>query len=132
MDEPTEDEKKFLMFDEKLDNLFRDAGNRAFLAVPELRSVIVVYDYFRELNDSPDISKGIWLSTEGDGERPLDSVLGSFGVMLQGTAQILDLLFKRHATLQIEITRASQELLDTYQKLARVKAGQETPDEPGS
>lgn len=129
MDEPTEDEKQPLMFDEKLDTLFRNAGHQALLTVPELRSVIVVYDYFRELNDVPDISKGVWLSAEGDAERPLDAVMGSFGVMLQGTAQILDSLFQRHAILQAELTRVSQELLDKYQKLARVKSGQETPDE---
>jgi hypothetical protein len=107
------------MFDEKLDNKFRTVIHSAFLEVPELRSVIVVYDYYRNLNDIQDIGKGMWLSAEGGKEKPIDSVVGSFGALLQSAAHILDEMFQRHQTLLNELTRVSKELLEKQNALQK-------------
>ena len=50
---PASDDNDPLMFDEALTIAFRSTCNAMFLKVPELRSVVVVYDYYRNLNDAP-------------------------------------------------------------------------------
>lgn len=106
------------MFDERLDNKFRTVIHSAFLEVPELRSVIVVYDYYRNLNDT-NIGKGMWLSAEGGTEKPIDSVVGSFGALLQSAAHILDEMFQRHQALLTELTKVSKELLEKKNELQK-------------
>lgn len=110
------------MFDEKLNQKFRDTAHQAFLAVPELRSIVVVYDYFRNLNDMPDISKGLWLSAEGNTHKTNDSVAGSLGAMLQSTAHILDELFQRHQALLTQMTELSKAVLEKQNELAALHA----------
>ena len=113
-----------LMFDEKLNGMFRDTANGAFLKVPELRSVVVIFDYYRNLNDSPDVSKGLWLSAEGTGpEKTPDSILGSLGAVLQSAAHILDENFALHAKLQQELTNVSKELLEKKNELKSLEEG---------
>jgi len=111
MSQESEIETKF-MFDEKLNNKFREAAHAAFLEVPELRSVIVVYDYYRNLNDMPDISKGLWLTAENSDKKPIDSVAGSLGALLQSTAHILDEMFARHQALQTQLVELSKQILE--------------------
>ena len=113
-----------LMFDEKLNNMFRNTANGAFLKVPELRSVVVIFDYYRNLNDSPDVSKGLWLSAESTGpEKTPDSILGSLGAVLQSAAHILDENFALHAKLQQELTTVSKELLEKKNELKTLEEG---------
>ena len=114
----TSTEQNPLMFDEKLNNMFRNTANGAFLKVPELRSVVVIFDYYRNLNDSPDVSKGLWLSAESTGpEKTPDSILGSLGAVLQSAAHILDENFALHAKLQQELTTVAKELLEKKNEL---------------
>lgn len=114
----TSTEQDPLMFDEKLNGMFRNTANGAFLKVPELRSVVVIFDYYRNLNDSPDVSKGLWLSAESTGlEKTPDSILGSLGAVLQSAAHILDENFALHAKLQQELTTVAKELLEKKNEL---------------
>jgi len=114
----TSTEQDPLMFDEKLNGMFRNTANGAFLKVPELRSVVVIFDYYRNLNDSPDVSKGLWLSAESKGlEKTPDSILGSLGAVLQSAAHILDENFALHAKLQQELTTVAKELLEKKNEL---------------
>ena len=117
-------EQDSLMFDEKLNNMFRGTATGAFLKVPELRSVVVIFDYYRNLNDSPDVSKGLWLSAEGTGpEKPTDSIHGSLGAVLQSAAHILDENFALHAKLQQELTAVAKELLEKKNELKALEEG---------
>lgn len=117
-------EQSPLMFDEKLNGMFRDTTSGAFLRVPELRSVVVIFDYYRNLNDSPDVSKGLWLSAESTGpEKTPDSILGSLGAVLQSAAHILDENFALHAKLQQELTTVAKELLEKKNELKALEEG---------
>jgi hypothetical protein len=118
---PLSDEEQKLMFDEKLNNRFRETAHQAFLEVPELRSVIVVYDYYRNLNDLPDVSKGLWLAAESNKDKTVDSVMGSYGALLQSAAHILDEMFQRHAELQLQLTETSKALLEKRRELENLK-----------
>lgn len=106
-----------LMFDEKLNAEFRNAAHRAFLTVPELRSVVVVYDYYRNLNDIPDVSKGMWLNAQGTKEKTPDSVVGSLGAVLQSAAHILDELMQQHNRLNNELVSLSKQILEKRNEL---------------
>lgn len=116
------DEQK-LMFDERLNARFRDASHISFLDVPELRSIVVIYDYYRNLNDLPNVSKGLWLSAEGGPVKPIDSVMGSYGAILQSAAHILNELFQRHAELQQLLTELSKQILEKQKELTELKGG---------
>ncbi len=116
------DEQK-LMFDEKLNARFRDAAHVSFLDVPELRSIVVIYDYYRNLNDLPNVSKGLWLSAEGGPVKPIDSMMGSYGAVIQSAAHILNDLFQRHAELQVSLTELSKQILEKQKELADLKGG---------
>ena len=109
---PDADENQPLMFDENLNATFRDACNAAFLKVPELRSVVVVYDYRRNLNDMPSISKGLWLSADGNEQKTPDSMAGSLAALLQSAAHILDENFQMLAMLQVQLTEVSKEIFN--------------------
>jgi len=125
MTEPTQEEKQKLMFDERLNARFREASHQAFLDVPELRSIVVIYDYYRDLNDMPDVSKGLWLSAEGGPVKPIDSMMGSYGAVIQSAAHILNDLFQRHAELQISLTELSKQILEKQKELAALKGGKQ-------
>lgn len=113
-------EPKF-MFDEKLNQKFRTAAHAAFLEVPELRSVVVVYDYYRNLNDMPDVSKGLWLSAEGGKEKPTDAIAGSLGSLLQSAAHILEDMFQRHQTMLTQLTEISKQILEKKNELSKLQ-----------
>lgn len=112
-----------LMFDERLNAEFRDAAHRAFLKVPELRSVVVVYDYYRELNDAANVSKGLWLESSGETMKPVDAVVGSLGALLQSAAHVLDELFQRHNRLNNELVEVSRQILEKRHELETLRAG---------
>jgi hypothetical protein len=116
------DEQK-LMFDERLNARFRDTAHISFLDVPELRSIVVIYDYYRNLNDLPNVSKGLWLSAEGGPVKPIDSMMGSYGAVIQSAAHILNDLFQRHAELQTSLTELSKQILEKQKQLAELKGG---------
>lgn len=106
-----------MFFDEKLNKEFREAAHRAFLSVPELRSVVVVYDYYRNLNDMPNVSKGMWLNTQGTKDKSPDSVVGSLGAVLQSAAHILDELMQQHNKLNNELVILSKQILEKRNEL---------------
>jgi hypothetical protein len=112
-----DDEQQKLMFDENLNQVFREACQKAFLQVPELRSVVVVYDYYRNLNDMEGISKGLWLHTEGGKTKPSDSVAGSLGATLQAAAHILDEQMQLYVTLTNQLTEVSKALMEKQNEL---------------
>ncbi len=109
-----------LMFDEKLNSIMRDASHLAFLSVPELRSVVVVYDYYRDLNDTPNVSKGLWLSDNGGAQKSIDSIVGSLGALLQSTAHVLDQLFQHHTHLNNQLVEISKQILEKKQELEQL------------
>lgn len=108
-------EEQQLMFHEKLDSFFRDTGQKAFMAVPELRSIVVVYDFYGKLNDTPGINKGMWLHSEGGSEKPADSIAGSAGATIQALAHMLD----EQMALYNKLTN---ELVEVSKSLAKVKS----------
>lgn len=113
---PNDAEQRAQRFDEEANAVFRAACNTAFLKVPELRSVVVTFDYYGPLNDTPDISKGIWLHAEGK-EKPLDSIAGSLGASLQNAAHIFDEMFSHYELLQSQLTELSKAVLDKQNEL---------------
>ena len=62
------------MFDVKAQEPLRAAIQEVLATVPEVRSVVVVLDYFGPLNDA-EISKGLWIGRKEP--LPLDAVFGS-------------------------------------------------------
>lgn len=113
MNVPEEDQKlenKQLLFDDKLSETFRAAAQKAFLQVPELRSVVIVYDFFKNLNDSPDINKGMWLHVDGKAQKPADSIVGSTGAMVQAFAHMIEEQMQLYSSLSSQILEASKEL----------------------
>lgn len=106
------EENQDLLFDEQLNNQFRDTAHKAFLKVPELRSVVVIYDYYKDLNDAPGINKGMWLHAEGSTEKPVDSVVGSIGATLQALAHMLDEEMRQHSNMTQELVNISKELAE--------------------
>jgi len=115
-----DEERQKLMFDESLNQAFRETCHQQFLDVPELRSVIVTYDYYRNLNDMPNISKGLWLSAEGK-DKPADAVAGSLGAVLQTSAEILDQLFQQYQTVQLQLTELSKAVREKQRELAELE-----------
>jgi hypothetical protein len=111
------DENQPLMFFEKLDGFFRDASQRGFLSVPELRSVVIVYDFHGNLNDTPGIPKGMWLHSEGGAEKPADSITGSAGATIQALAHMLDEQMSLYTRLTTELVEVSKALVDAKNKL---------------
>ena len=118
-----DDENQPLMFDEALNTIFRDAIEAAFLKVPELRSVVVNYDYRRNLNDVPSISKGMWLSADGNEQKTPDSMAGSLGAVLQSAAHILDENFQMLAMLQVQMTEISKQILEKQNEIKALNEG---------
>ncbi len=110
-----------LMFDEKLNAVLRDAAHRAFLATPELRSVVVVYDYYRDLNDNPKVSKGLWLSASGGAQKPVDAVVGSLGALLQSAAHVLDELIQQHNHYNNQLVELSKQILEKRRELDNLR-----------
>ena len=121
-DQTPKDEQQKLMFDEALNSTFRDACHTAFLKVPELRSVVVVYDFYRNLNDLEGISKGLWLHADG-GPKPADAVAGSLGATLQAAAQIIDEQMKMYVMMTNQITEVSKALLEKQNELKKLEKG---------
>jgi len=114
---PSDDEQEKLMFDEQLNQIFREACQSAFLKVPELRSAVVVFDFYRSLNDMDGISKGLWLAAEGGAIKTADSVTGSLGAMLQAAAHILDEQMQLYSTISVQLTEVSKSLLEKQREL---------------
>ena len=117
------DENQPLMFDEALNTAFRDTCEAQFLKVPELRSIVVVYDYRRNLNDVASISKGLWLSADGNEQKTPDSMAGSLAALLQSAAHILDENFQMLAMLQVQLTEVSKQILEKQNELKALKDG---------
>ena len=111
------------MFDEGLNNMFRDTCEAAFLKVPEVRSIVVIYDYRRNLNDMAQISKGLWLSADGNEQKTPDSMAGSLAAVLQSAAHILDENFQMLAMLQVQLTEVSKALLEKQNELKALSEG---------
>lgn len=63
-------------FDEALQEAFRQLSFHSFLEYPELRSVVVVFDYAGELNEAP-IRKGFWVGPHGK-VQDYAALVGSF------------------------------------------------------
>jgi len=99
------------MFFDRLNEIFRQAAHSAFLATPELRSVVISYDYFGALNEAPEVKKGIWLHHSGQTQKPADAIVGSFDVMLLNASQIMAELVATRDRLVTECTEASKRLM---------------------
>jgi hypothetical protein len=99
------------LFFDRLNEIFRQAAHAAFLATPELRSVVISYDYFGTLNEASEVKKGIWLHHSGQAQKPVDAIAGSFDVMLLNATQILAELVATRDRLVAECTQASKQLM---------------------
>lgn len=111
-----------LMFDQKLKTLLSEACRAALLQVPELRSVVVGFDYRGGLNDAPTITKGLWISGEGS-KKSADTVVGTLGMMVHMLANIVDASMDLHANIAQQITEASRLLLERRNELDRIETG---------
>jgi len=101
-----------MKFDQALNDIFEPVCRHALDAVPELRSILVIYDFHGALNDTPDISHGLWSSINPQGQmKPVDVAMGSYGMVLQTAAEILDVLFAHHANMHTELIETSKKLL---------------------
>lgn len=110
-----------MMFDEKLKTLLADTCRVALLQVPELRSIIVGFDYRRNLNDSPTITKGLWVSGEG-AKKSADTVIGTLGVMVHVIANVVDASMSLQADISQQVTEVSRLLLERKTELAAIEA----------
>ena len=119
-EELTEAQKK-MQFDEKLNQMFRETSFDSFLKVPELRSVIVVFDYFRNLNDAEGISKGLWLHTSGNKDKPADSISGSIGATLAALFHMIDEQMQQHIYLTQELTELTKQVVAKKKELENLK-----------
>lgn len=108
----TESTQNRLLFDEKANNIMRPAASQLLASIPELRSVVVVYDYHDKLNSVEGLSKGIWLSESGSNPRSPDAIVGSLGSTLQAAAHMIDELFQCRDNLQKEVTALAQQKLE--------------------
>ena len=122
MENEQETETTPLFFD-RLNDRFRRAAHEAFLQTPELRSVIVTYDYFGNLNDAPEVKKGIWLHCSGQESKPIDAVVGSFDVMLLNASQIMQELVASRDRLVAECVAKSKELKELIDGINAARAG---------
>lgn len=120
-EKPANPETSKMTFDEKLNNLFRQTSHQAFLQVPEVRSILVIYDYFKDLNDSASVSKGFWVHTSGQKDKPIDSIVGTMGALLQSAAHVLDEWIQRHQQLQVETTQLANKLLEKKRELEAIE-----------
>ena len=119
-EELTEAQKK-MQFDEKLNQIFREASHDGFLRVPELRSVVVVYDYFRDLNDAQNISKGMWLHTSGESSKPSDAISGRIGATLAALFHMIDEQMQQHMYLTRELTELTKQIVAKKKELEELK-----------
>lgn len=108
-----DEEQQKMLFDEKLNSIFRDASQNAFLKIPELRSVVIVYDFFGKLNDAQGVNKGMWLHASGSGDKPADSIVGSAGATIQALAHMIDEQMAMYAKLSNELLEVSKALAKT-------------------
>lgn len=97
-----------LPFDEALQTNFQKLAQQSFLKCPELRSVVVVFDYNGKFNDF-DIKKGLWLANKGT-KPDYASVVGS----MRQTAAMLELQMTH---LQALHALADKELEEKYKRL---------------
>ena len=116
-------------FDEKLNDIFLSACQLAFLNVPEIRSIVVTYDYKKGLNESQNVGKGVWLSRSGS-EKAADEIVGSLQAVLQNSAHILDEAFRMQQTIQDQLLDLSKELLAAKKENANVEKVK--AEEPGN
>ncbi len=86
-------------FEAKAQQPLRTAIQMVLATVPEVRSVVVIFDYFGALNDA-EISKGLWLGRKDP--LPLDAVFGS----LMQTQRVLEEQ-TIHAFGQLQALRAA-------------------------
>ncbi|MFW6062395.1 MAG: hypothetical protein ACOC93_06260, partial [Planctomycetota bacterium] len=76
-----------LPFDQALCHEFRQHAAQALVAHPELRSVVVVFDYHGGLNDgSP--QKGVWTSAQGAVHDP-PAIFGGLQNMMEISQQVM-------------------------------------------
>jgi len=122
-EEQTEEIKQpGVMFDAQLVELFRPTIVEAFSAHTDvLRSVVISFDYYGQLNDADGVGKGIWLGAEGQQTDPA-GIIGSAGVTLQAAATILDRGFQLLQGVRTELENTFKELTERKQELEKVKA----------
>ncbi len=122
------EEQKRMLFSEKLNSFFRQAGLQASIHVPELRGFVVIYDYFGTLNDLNGLSKGIALSSDGGPINTPDGLVGITLATMQGLAHLQDDLMNTALGLseackesQKELLAAKEELADLQSKISQAK-----------
>jgi hypothetical protein len=110
-----------MLFSEKLNSFFRQAGLQASIHVPELRGFVVIYDYFGTLNDLNGLSKGIALSSDGGPINTPDGLVGITLATMQGLAHLQDDLMNTALGISDHIKESQKELLAAKEELASLQ-----------
>jgi len=125
-DQMPEEQEKRLPFDEEIAARFKDTIHRCLTDFPELRSVIVAFDWAGNLNDAP-IKAGVWQGERGG----VDSAAGIVG-SIQQTIKVMEQQFLRlhklEQAMREELTVIGQELVRKKEELARLSEGSKNPD----
>lgn len=100
-----------LQFDQKLQELFQPVCRQALLKVPELRSVLISFDFKGKLNDVDGVGKGIWLSDMGAADRSPAAVMGTLNVLLQNMAVVWQAANELRADMNSEIVKTVQTMV---------------------
>jgi hypothetical protein len=104
------------LFDQLLAELYQDTTHKAFLKAPELRSVLVMFDYSGNLNNEDGVAHGLWVTRDEEKGKSVVSTIGSLGVLLQTSSHLFDLLVQKHAELTGAITQISKEIAEKIQE----------------
>jgi len=105
------------MFDQRLARIFQEAGLRAFTSVPELRSVMVVFDYYGALGSTDGVIKSAWLGPEGGASKSPATVLGTATGLINALSHVLDQGVSLRDVLAAEYERLLQEIKHASQSV---------------
>lgn len=105
------------MFDEDLVAIFREAITAAFRAhAGVLRSVVVNFDYYGTLNDTPGLQKGMFMGPHG-GVRTPDAILGSAKNVIESLHAILERGQQMALGLEGHLTKLQQSIVNAQKEI---------------
>lgn len=104
-----------LQFDQKLRELFYPVCRQALLMVPELRSVLVSFDFKGKLNDVDGVGKGIWLSDSGSADRTPAAVMGTLNVLLQNMSVVWNAATELQAEMNASMVQTAQAMVKQHE-----------------
>jgi hypothetical protein len=118
------------IFDVKALKIMQAAAQQVLSVVPEVRSVVVVFDYKGELNDSK-INKGLWLG-EGGGVSDPRAILGTAQNMVAATLETILRAASFRDQLQTDIVQTLQKIKKEAQGDSAGQSGQGSGNPPAA